>query len=249
MSPLIRLFKKIDLRIDAQVEIRSGQFHYLKNVMRLDRGGKLLLFNGQDGEFLCEIIDVNKRSMQVHVVDQVRVQVPDPDIWLLFSPIKRSGVNFIAEKATELGVSSIQPIFTSRSTIKLSLERAKKRLIHWRQVSISACEQSGRSKIPTIKSPIGFDQVSEGITTNSLNLLLHPDNLEESSNLPNEYSGDINIFIGPEGGFSPRERALIAGKKNVTAVSLGKNILRADTAMLSALAIWQATAGEWKGSL
>jgi 16S rRNA (uracil1498-N3)-methyltransferase len=153
-------------------------------------------------------------------------------------------MDMVIQKATELGVSSIQPIFTSRSTIKLSLDRTKKRLIHWKQVSISACEQSGRSKIPTIKSPIEFDQISEGIKTNSLNLLLHPDNLEESSNLPNEYSGDINIFIGPEGGFS-QDEVLLLKKQNCINIKLGPRILRTETAPLAIIAILQYKYGDF----
>ena len=144
MSPLIRLFVKIDLRIDTQVEIRAGQFHYLKNVMRLDRGGKLLFFNGQDGEFLGEIIDVNKRSMLVHVVDQVRVQVPDPDIWLLFSLIKRNGMNFIAEKATELGVTKLLPVLTDyTNNDRVNINRLE-------TIATEAAEQCRRLTVPNV---------------------------------------------------------------------------------------------------
>ena len=154
-------------------------------------------------------------------------------------------MDMVIQKATELGVSGIQPIFTSRSTVKLSLDRIKKRLIHWKQVSISACEQSGRSKIPTIKTPIGFDQIVESIkTTNSLSLLLHPDNLEESSNLPNEYSGDINIFIGPEGGFS-QDEVLLLKKQNCINIQLGTRILRTETAPLAIIAILQYKYGDF----
>ena len=110
---------------------------------------------------------------------------------------------------------------------------------------ISACEQSGRSKIPTIKSPIEFDQIVEGIkTTNSLNLLLHPDNSGESSNLPNEYSGDINIFIGPEGGFS-QDEVLLLKKQNCVNIQLGPRILRTETAPLAIIAILQYKYGDF----
>jgi 16S rRNA (uracil1498-N3)-methyltransferase len=154
-------------------------------------------------------------------------------------------MDMVIQKATELGIGSIQPIFTSRSTVKLSLDRIKKRLMHWRQVSISACEQSGRSKIPVIKSPIEFDQISEGIKTiNSLNLLLHPDNLEESCNLPNEYYGDINIFIGPEGGFS-QDEVLLLKKQNCINIQLGQRILRTETAPLAIIAILQYKYGDF----
>ena len=186
-----------------------------------------------------------KKTINVEILSKEKNNSESPININLFQSISSNEkMDMVIQKATELGVSSIQPIFTSRSTIKLSLDRTKKRLIHWKQVSISACEQSGRSKIPTIKSPIEFDQISEGIKTNSLNLLLHPDNLEESSNLPNEYSGDINIFIGPEGGFS-QDEVLLLKKQNCINIQLGPRILRTETAPLAIIAILQYKYGDF----
>ena len=191
------------------------------------------------------VSDINKKTINVEILSKEKNNNESPININLFQSISSNEkMDMVIQKATELGVSSIQPIFTSRSTIKLSLDRTKKRLIHWRQVSISACEQSGRSKIPTIKSPIEFDQISEGIKTNSLNLLLHPDNLEESSNLPNEYSGDINIFIGPEGGFS-QDEVLLLKKQNCINIQLGPRILRTETAPLAIIAILQYKYGDF----
>ena len=191
------------------------------------------------------VSDINKKTINVEILSKEKNNNESPININLFQSISSNEkMDMVIQKATELGVSSIQPIFTSRSTIKLSLDRTKKRLIHWKQVSISACEQSGRSKIPTIKSPIEFDQISEGIKTNSLNLLLHPDNLEESSNLPNEYSGDINIFIGPEGGFS-QDEVLLLKKQNCINIQLGPRILRTETAPLAIIAILQYKYGDF----
>ena len=191
------------------------------------------------------VSDINKKTINVEILSKEKNNSESPININLFQSISSNEkMDMVIQKATELGVSSIQPIFTSRSTIKLSLDRTKKRLIHWKQVSISACEQSGRSKIPTIKSPIEFDQISEGIKTNSLNLLLHPDNLEESSNLPNEYSGDINIFIGPEGGFS-QDEVLLLKKQNCINIQLGPRILRTETAPLAIIAILQYKYGDF----
>jgi 16S rRNA (uracil1498-N3)-methyltransferase len=213
--------------------------------MRVKVDDFLVLFNGDGFEYRGRVSDINKKTINVEILSKEKNNSESPININLFQSISSNEkMDMVIQKATELGVSSIQPIFTSRSTIKLSLDRTKKRLIHWKQVSISACEQSGRSKIPTIKSPIEFDQISEGIKTNSLNLLLHPDNLEESSNLPNEYSGDINIFIGPEGGFS-QDEVLLLKKQNCINIQLGPRILRTETAPLAIIAILQYKYGDF----
>jgi 16S rRNA (uracil1498-N3)-methyltransferase len=213
--------------------------------MRVKVDDFLILFNGDGFEYRGRVSDINKKTINVEILSKEKNNSESPININLFQSISSNEkMDMVIQKATELGVSSIQPIFTSRSTIKLSLDRTKKRVIHWKQVSISACEQSGRSKIPTIKSPIEFDQISEGIKTNSLNLLLHPDNLEESSNLPNEYSGDINVFIGPEGGFS-QDEVLLLKKQNCINIQLGPRILRTETAPLAIIAILQYKYGDF----
>jgi len=216
-----RFYHSNSLDLNQIIILDEFSSHHALRVMRVKVGDFLILFNGDGFEYRGRISDINKKTINVEILSKEKNNNESPIIINLFQSISSNEkMDMVIQKATELGVSSIQPIFTSRSTVKLSLDRTKKRLIHWRQVAISACEQSGRSKIPTIKSPIEFDQISEGIKTNSLNLLLHPDNLEESSNLPNEYSGDINIFIGPEGGFS-QDEALLLKKQNCINIQLG----------------------------
>ena len=243
MSPLIRLFVKIDLRIDAQVEIRAGQFHYLKNVMRLDRGGKLLLFNGQDGEFLCEIISVNKRSMQVQVVDQVRVQVPDPDIWLLFSPIKRSGVNFIAEKATELGVTKLVPVLTDyTNNDRVNINRLE-------TIATEAAEQCRRLTVPNVSEAKLLTEVINDWNP-ARRLLVMDETLTRMEDIKekalrmsalkvkeNNMPCDA-ILIGPEGGFSEFELDKLGKLAFVRKITLGPRVLRAETAVTVALGLW-----------
>ena len=240
-----RFYHSNPLDLNQIIILDEFSSHHALRVMRVKVDDFLVLFNGDGFEYRGRVSDINKKTINVEILSKEKNNSESPININLFQSISSNEkMDMVIQKATELGVSSIQPIFTSRSTIKLSLERAKKRLIHWRQVSISACEQSGRSKIPTIKSPIGFDQVSEGITTISLNLLLHPDNLEESSNLPNEYSGDINIFIGPEGGFS-QDEVLLLKKQNCTNIQLGTRILRTETAPLAIIAILQYKYGDF----
>ena len=240
-----RFYHSNPLDLNQIIILDEFSSHHALRVMRVKVDDFLVLFNGDGFEYRGRISDINKKTINVEILSKEKNNNESPININLFQSISSNEkMDMVIQKATELGVSIIQPIFTSRSTIKLNLDRAKKKLIHWRQVSISACEQSGRSKIPTIKSPIEFDQISEGIKTNSLNLLLHPDILEESSNLPNEYSGDINIFIGPEGGFS-QDEALLLKKQNCTNIQLGTRILRTETAPLAIIAILQYKYGDF----
>ena len=240
-----RFYHSNPLDLNQIIILDEFSSHHALRVMRVKVDDFIILFNGDGFEYRGRVRDINKKTINIEILYKEKNNNESPININLFQSISSNEkMDMVIQKATELGVSIIQPIFTSRSNIKLNLDRAKKRLIHWRQVSISACEQSGRSKIPTIKSPIEFDQISEGIKTNSLNLLLHPDNLEESSNLPNEYSGDINIFIGPEGGFSQDEVLLLA-KQNCINIQLGTRILRTETAPLAIIAILQYKYGDF----
>ena len=240
-----RFYHSNSLDLNQIIILDEFSSHHALRVMRVKVDDFLVLFNGDGFEYRGRVSDINKKTINVEILSKEKNNNESPININLFQSISSNEkMDMVIQKATELGVSNIQPIFTSRSTVKLSLDRIKKRLLHWRQVSISACEQSGRSKIPIIKSPIKFDQISEGIKTNSLNLLLHPDNLEESSNLPNEYSGDINIFIGPEGGFS-QDEVLLLKKQNCTNIQLGTRILRTETAPLAIIAILQYKYGDF----
>ena len=240
-----RFYHSNPLDLNQIIILDEFSSHHALRVMRVKVDDFLILFNGDGFEYRGRVSDINKKTINIEILSKEKNNNESPININLFQSISSNEkMDMVIQKATELGVSSIQPIFTSRSTIKLSLDRTKKRLIHWKQVSISACEQSARSKIPTIKSPIEFDQISEGIKTNSLNLLLHPHNLEESCNLPNKYSGDINIFIGPEGGFSQDEVFLLK-KQNCINIQLGPRILRTETAPLAIIAILQYKYGDF----
>jgi 16S rRNA (uracil1498-N3)-methyltransferase len=211
--------------------------------MRLDRGGKLLLFNGQDGEFLCEIISVNKRSMQVQVVDQVRVQVPDPDIWLLFSPIKRSGVNFIAEKATELGVTKLLPVLTDYTNIdRVNISRLE-------TIATEAAEQCRRLTVPNVSEAKLLTEVINDWNPRR-RLLVMDETLTRMEYVKekalrmsalkvkeNDMPCDA-ILIGPEGGFSEFELDKLGKLAFVRKITLGPRVLRAETAVTVALGLW-----------
>ena len=241
-----RFYHSNPLDLNQIIILDEFSSHHALRVMRVKVDDFLVLFNGDGFEYRGRVSDINKKTINVEILSKEKNNNESPININLFQSISSNEkMDMVIQKATELGVNSIQPIFSSRSTIKLSLDRTKKRLMHWRQVSISACEQSGRSKIPTIKSPIGFDQVSKEIkTTNSLNLVLHPDSQQPSSNLPHEYSGDINIFIGPEGGFNHEEVSFLK-KQNCINIQLGPRILRTETAPLAIIAILQYKYGDF----
>lgn len=243
---MYRFYHSNSLDLNQIIILDEFASHHALRVMRVKVNDPLILFNGDGFDYKGQVNGINKKTISVEILSKEKNSNESPISINLFQSISSNEkMDMVIQKATELGVSSIQPIFSSRSTIKLSLDRTKKRLIHWRQVSISACEQSGRSKIPTIRSPIGFDQITEEIKiTNSLNLVLHPDSLEQSSNLPQKYSGDINIFIGPEGGFS-QDEVLLLKKQNCINIQLGPRILRTETAPLAIIAILQYKYGDF----
>ena len=242
-----RFYHSNPLDLNQIIILDEFASHHALRVMRVKVDDFLILFNGDGFEYRGRVSDINKKTINVEILSKEKNNNESPMSINLFQSISSNEkMDMVIQKATELGVSSIQPIFSSRSTIKLSLDRTKKRLLHWRQVAISACEQSGRSKIPIIKSPILFDQITKEIKSlkDSLSLVLHPHNHQQSSNLPKDYSGDINIFIGPEGGFN-KDEILLLKQENCINMQLGPRILRTETAPLAIIAILQYKYGDF----
>ena len=244
---MYRFYHSNSLDLNQIIILDEFASHHALRVMRVKVNDPLILFNGDGFEYKGQVNGINKKTINVEILSKEQNDNESPISINLFQSISSNEkMDMVIQKATELGVSTIQPIFSSRSTIKLSLDRTKKRLLHWRQVAISACEQSGRSKIPIIKSPILFDQIAEEIKSlkDSLSLVLHPDNHQQSSNLPKEYSGGINIFIGPEGGFN-KDEILLLKQENCINMQLGPRILRTETAPLAIIAILQYKYGDF----
>jgi 16S rRNA (uracil1498-N3)-methyltransferase len=243
MSSSIRLFVKPVLHLGGQLEIRTGQLHYLRNVMRQGLGSKFLLFNGQDGEFLGEIVDVKKKSILVSIKDQVRAQVPDSDIWLLFSPVKRSGINFIVEKATELGVTKLLPVLTDyTNTDRVNIDRLN-------SIIIEAAEQCRRLTVPDIAEPKLLNEVLDEWDP-VRRLLVMDETLATMEGVKEKavrmaalkakgYGVPCDaILIGPEGGFSENELNKLGNQAFVKKITLGQRLLRAETAAAVALGLW-----------
>jgi len=245
MASLIRLYVEADLQDGKTLEIQAGQLHYLKNVMRLGRGAQLALFNGRDGEYLAEIVEIEKKSLQVKLLEQTRQQILDPDIWLVFAPVKKSRIDMIAEKATELGVAKFVPVITDHTNV----ERVK--VDRLRANAIEAAEQCRRLTVPEFEEPQALSKLLDNWDETRRLLVMD----ETAENAPDAVKmSDLRadkiiipsdaILIGPEGGFSPSELDLMEKLPFVTKVSLGGRILRAETAALAALALWQELIGQ-----
>ncbi len=244
-----RLFIDMPLAAQQRVILPDAHRHYLINVMRLAVGAPLTMFNGHDGEWAGHIAEISKKQCSVNIEMQIKPQVNCLDLWLLFSPVKRARLDFIAQKASELGVSCIWPVRTEYCQIS----RVKdKRLA---ANAIEAAEQTERMDVAAIRGftllfsaldqmeddrlLIWCDELSAGSPAHNISVALHaaPDHDKAA------------ILIGPEGGFSSSERKLLAGRKNCLKISLGARILRADTAAIAALSCYQSICGDWNGKM
>lgn len=240
MSAKIRLYVEHPLGQGQSVPLTREQAHYLFGVMRLSVGGQVALFNGQDGEWLAEVIEAGKRGGVLSCVEQSKpLQLP-PDLWFLFAPIKKARTDFIVEKAAEMGVARIMPVqteFTNSERIRQDRLQAH---------AVEATEQCGGTFVPEVADLQRLDRVLESWPEGRQ--LMFCDEAEVGSALRlagNETDQPWAILIGPEGGFSERERARLAALPYSHVVSLGPRILRADTAAVAALTMWQQALGDW----
>lgn len=237
----LRLFVEAPLGAGMEVLLEEGQAHYLLHVMRAKNGDRLSLFNGREGEWAGEITAVAKRHCTVTCRVQIAVQTEVPDLWLCFAPVKKTPADYLTQKATELGVRALQPVFTRRTIVsRVNTERMAAN-------AIEAAEQSGRVSVPQIREAMAFDKLLAQWPAGRR--ILFCDEAGEAPSiaeaLAKERGGAWAVFTGPEGGFAPAERELLRAQPHVVPVSLGSRILRADTAALAALAVWQAVTGDW----
>ncbi|WP_134015504.1 16S rRNA (uracil(1498)-N(3))-methyltransferase [Litoreibacter halocynthiae] len=235
----IRLFVEQALGQGNSVPMTQPQANYLFNVMRLGVGDVVALFNGQDGEWTCRVVDAAKRrGMVVCEAQTLPLQTP-PDLWLLFAPIKKARTDFIVEKAAEMGAARIFPVntdYTNSDRIRQDKLQAH---------AIEAAEQCGGTYVPEVAN---IQKLSAMLDTwpEDRHLLFCDESMAgEPSRLNELPQGPWALVIGPEGGFSERERDTLRNHPQSHAISLGPRILRADTAAVAALALWQAALGDW----
>ncbi|SDX28902.1 16S rRNA (uracil1498-N3)-methyltransferase [Litoreibacter albidus] len=235
----IRLFVEHALGQGNSVPMTQPQANYLFNVMRLGVGDVVALFNGQDGEWTCRVVDAAKRrGMVICETQTLPLQTP-PDLWLLFAPIKKARTDFIVEKAAEMGASMIFPVqteYTNSDRIRQDKLQAH---------AIEAAEQCGGTYVPEVANIQKLSAMLDAWPEGRHLLFCDESMVGQPSNLKDLPSGPWAIVIGPEGGFSDREREMLRDHPSSHAISLGPRILRADTAAVAALALWQTTLGDW----
>jgi len=239
----VRLFVEAPLGAGAKVTPSEGQAHYLLHVMRSRVGDHVLLFNGVDGEWRARVAEVTRRSCVLLCESQSEAQAGVPDLWLAFAPIKKTPAVYLAQKATELGVAVLQPVITNRTVARrVNVERM-------RANAIEAAEQSGRLGVPEIPEPVALDVLSRSWPAGRRLLFCDEGGdapaIAKALDAAREQT-QWGVLTGPEGGFDPQERAAIRQCTFVLPVTLGPRIMRADTAALAALSVWQAICGDWR---
>jgi 16S rRNA (uracil1498-N3)-methyltransferase len=239
----LRLHVDAPLAPGAVVTPADAQMHYLLHVMRAREDDRVLLFNGRDGEWRARVTDVTRRTCALRCETQTAPQIEVPDLWLVFAPIKKTPADYVAQKATELGVRVLQPVITRRTVARrVNRERL-------RANASEAAEQSGRTSVPEVREPRSLEDVLRDWPRERR--LLFCDEGGDAKPVAEAVAGakaavPAAVLTGPEGGFEPEERRLIRSLLFVVPVMLGPRILRADTAALAALAVWQALAGDWR---
>ncbi|WP_210203367.1 16S rRNA (uracil(1498)-N(3))-methyltransferase [Breoghania corrubedonensis] len=240
-----RLFVDADLRAGHTLALDRAQSNYLLNVLRLKPGDGVLVFNGTDGEWRSEIVVTGRKACALEFAEQTRPQTPLPDLLYCFAPLKHARLDYMVQKAVEMGAGELQPVMTRfTQSGRINLERARANVVE-------ACEQCGVIAVPDIREPVSLERlVGDWQANEPGRRLVFCDEGEESQNpldaLKGLERGPLAVLIGPEGGFAEDERALLRRQDFVTPVPLGPRVLRADTAAVAALAIVQAKLGDWR---
>ncbi len=238
----LRLFTEQALGPASAIEPTPAQSHYLLHVMRARAGDAVRLFNGRDGEWRAKLEQVSRRDCMLRCETRLAAQTEVPDLWIAFAPIKKTPAYYVAQKATELGVRVLQPVMTHRTIVgRVNLERL-------RANAIEAAEQSGRLSVPEVRAGVELAALLKHWPKERQLLFCDEggDAPPIASALEKAKRGSWGVLTGPEGGFDDEERASIRAHAFVVPVSLGPRIMRADTAALAALAIWQSFCGDWR---
>lgn len=233
-----RLHLAADLAAGAEIALPREAAHYVGAVMRAARGERFHVFNRADGEWLVEIVADGKRSVAVRAIERTRPPAPPPDLQLLFAPVKKARTDFIVEKACELGCRAVGPTFTLRTGAeRVNADRLEAHMVE-------AAEQCGLVWVPSLLAPM---RLSERLAAwEPERTLYFCDEARTAPPLARALtSGPAAILIGPEGGFAPEEAKTLRAAPFVRAASLGPRVLRADTAAVAALTLWQSVVGDW----
>jgi 16S rRNA (uracil1498-N3)-methyltransferase len=239
---MIRLFVPDPLSAGADVAPSPEQARYLTGVMRRAAGDEVALFNGADGEWRAALAEVSKRGCVLRVEARLRAQETGPDLDLIVALVKRTRLETIVEKATELGARRIRLAITRFTNADHT------NIVRLRAIAVEAAEQTGRLDVPDVVAPEKLERLLAGWAPDRR--LMFCDEAGDArpavQALDGQGGASWAVLIGPEGGFSPEEREHLRGLASVTPVTLGPRILRADTAAISALSLWQAVLGDWR---
>ena len=236
----IRLFIDHPLGAGQPVPLDAAQAHYLGGVMRLSPGAMVEVFNGRDGAWSARIVQVSKRGGSLDVLEQTSPQRDPPDLWLCFAPIKKARTDFIVEKAAEMGAARIQPVQTDHTNSeRIHQDRLQAH-------AVEAAEQCGGTFVPPVADLVPMSRLLDGWDASRRILWADEAMAGPSQTLAGLPRGPWAILIGPEGGFSEAEQGRLSSLPYVSRISLGPRILRADTAAVAALALWQAALGDWR---
>jgi 16S rRNA (uracil1498-N3)-methyltransferase len=239
MDAKIRLYVDQPLAPGQAVALSQDQAHYLTGVMRLTAGAAILLFNGRDGEWRATLTDTSKRGAIATCDALTRPLHLPPDLWLVFAPIKKARTDFIVEKAVELGAARILPVQTRHTNSdRIRQDRLQAH-------ALEAAEQCGATYVPEVADLIALDKLLAKWPEDRRLYWCDETAIGQPATIA-PAQGPAAILIGPEGGFSADEAAKLRGRPNVTPLSLGPRILRADTAAVAALTLWQAACGDWR---
>ena len=235
---------ELPLAVGQTLSLPEDVANHLVRVMRLREGEGCILFNGDGNDYAATLSAISKREVQVHIDSAQAVDNESPLAITLLQGIARGEkMDLILQKATELGVSRIIPVNAERTEVKLDAARAEKRIAHWRNVVGSACGQSGRARIPSIGSPQALAAAVAALPEQTLRLTLDPLGEHRLASLPDAPASGVVIAIGPEGGWSPRDRQQLS-EAGFQGLQLGPRILRTETAGLAAIAALQARLGD-----
>lgn len=241
MRTKIRVYLAQALGEGQGVSLSREQANYLFNVMRLGAGARLLVFDGHSGEYEATVTEAGKRGGALQIGAMTRPLQPPPDLWILFAPIKKARTDFIVEKAAELGAARILPVQTDFT----NAERVRRDRLQAH--AVEAAEQCGGTFVPAVAEMTGLAELLSNWPPQRRLLVCDETRAGTPAGLPESAEpGPWAILVGPEGGLSEAERARLASMAQTVAISLGPRVLRADTAAVAALALWQARLGDWR---
>lgn len=230
-----RFYCRLPLAQGTEIALPAGPAHHAARVLRLKAGDPVTLFNGDGGEFAARLTRIDARVVVAAIDARHAVERESSlAVTLLLGLAATDRMDFAIQKAVELGVAAIQPVATARSVSRLAGDRAERRLDHWRQIAISACEQCGRNRLPELHPPRELEEWLRASTPASLRLMLAPDATQSLAAIARP-AGAVETLVGPEGGFTPQEQAA-AIRAGFRAVRLGPRVLRTETAALAVLA-------------